>query len=212
MTKDYAIIIIDAQKGFTSHYGTLALHYGSLEMSGIRTALANLCSFLDSIPSETQRIFVRSEYKRGKFTSGNLGHPLANLCVTNANNDVEWADGIRPRQCDRVITKHELNAMYSTEYREIRKSTTAQGKRLLIFGGFTLTTCVQQTVRNTQKWLGDNDVQCCIALDLTGARLSYFKKAGTAVAPIETLKQELKQSHIRVVGSVWELLEGKFNA
>ena len=171
-----AFLIIDAQKGFTDSQGTFGVSYGIEELKEIWSALRNLQRCLQSLPQATHTVFVRSEYKKGQFTGGSLHHPLAYLC-TPSHYDSEWADGIVPREDSCIITKNSTNVFDSENYRGCIQDLLDRGVQHLIFGGFTLTTCVQQAAVQTFLSFGSNhNLTVSLALDITGSRMSRYNR------------------------------------
>ena len=89
-----ALVVIDAQRAFVDPEGSVARTFGIDDVQPGVAALGRLCRFIAGHRSIGPTIFVRSEYRPGQFTSGDLNHGMAHVCVPGRNIDCEWASGV----------------------------------------------------------------------------------------------------------------------
>ncbi len=108
------VIVIDPQKGFTSE-GSFGKAFSKKDIKPIEESFEKLENFINALPPEVYRIFVKSQYRKGQFTSGQLHEPLSSLCVPEAhNNDMEFA--ITKPSEETLVYKSQNNSLASPEF------------------------------------------------------------------------------------------------
>ena len=86
LSRHSALVVIDAQRAFVDPEGSVARTYGIDDVQPGMAALGRLCRFIAEHRSKGgPTIFVRSEYRPGQFTDGQLDHGMANVCVLGIN-------------------------------------------------------------------------------------------------------------------------------
>ena len=113
------LVVIDAQRAFVDPAGSLARAFGLDEVRPGAAALSRLQALLAKRPADARIVLVRSEYRPGQFTGGQLDHPLADLCVPGRNIDCEWALDLDVSRASTVVTKHHADASEAAAYREV---------------------------------------------------------------------------------------------
>jgi nicotinamidase-related amidase len=183
MTKT-SLILIDPQVGFCSASGSLARYYGYEEMSKINEALAKLEKALN----EAQRThLVTSQYFPGQFTDGDLGHPLASLCVPMANDDCKLVDRLVKINFNSHSTKNETSAMSCKEFKEQIEKDLNQGTRNFVISGFLFEHCVKTTALELWEIASTWNVDVYVSSDLTASRLTKYAN-GEVQATIDCLR------------------------
>ncbi|MBI3466923.1 MAG: isochorismatase family protein [Planctomycetes bacterium] len=201
--------MVDPQKGFTDHAGSLAKANGSDEIGPSIAVVTLLETILKGLRTGGVRtLLVRSEYVPGQFTAGRLDHPLSHLCVPNANVDCEWTNALEDFQADSVVTKHEIDAMTAPQYQAAVSRCVAQGAREICFAGFQFTTCVAETALSTRIGLKSQCPRCIVVQPLTGSRRSSYEASGRAVSRVAQTVEKLLRLDVEVVAEVPPVLRG----
>jgi len=194
------LIIVDAQGGFTHPEGSLARVFGDEEIRPSMLAMASLRAAIRRARSSGIGIvLVRSEYRAGQFTLGRLDDPMAYLCVPGATRDSDWAEGIDPAVAEHVVTKRDMDAMLSSDYRDVVSRAIDGGVRTLCFAGFQLTTCVKATALSTHRAFAMSGVRSVVFQSLVGARASSYRAAPGAPSRVADACSELRKAGVEVV-------------
>ena len=170
--------------------------FGADEMRPGVEALDRLRAYLADRGDRGPTVFVRSEYRVGQFTNGNVNHPLANLCVPGRNVDCEWANGLVVSPHQTVVTKHEADAGESSTFRAVIDDLVQAGTQRIVMVGFQLTTCVQASALSTQRMVRDRGARVTVIEALTGVRASSVLSPG--VSRVEATIRELESSGVAV--------------
>lgn len=193
------LVVIDPQQAFTHPDGSLARAYGCDEIRPGVEALGQLHRFLARCPPSLEAAFVRSEYRPGQFTEGQLDHPLANLCVPRANIDCEWADGLDLGRASRVVTKRQADAMAAPEYRNLVEDAVGLGVTTVCVAGFQLTTCVKATAMSMIARYRGQGVRVAILQWLTAARASSYRPGDEPQSRVEQACRDLRISGVELL-------------
>ena len=199
MTSDETIlVVIDAQRAFVDPAGSLMRAFGPDEVRPGVEALGRLLAYLAERGSRGHVVFVRSEYRRGQFTGGQLTHPLADLCVPGRNVDCEWAVGLDVLPHQLVVTKHQADAGESAAFRAAIERVVQDGARRIAMVGFQLTTCVEASAKSTRRLVSDRGVQVVVVESLTGVRASSRYPA-SGLSRVEATRQRLEGCGVLVI-------------
>lgn len=200
------VIVMDPLKGIADDDGQFAKDFGLPELREIRQALENCQNLVDSLPYGTRVIFIRSEYAPYQFAPGNVAPSVAPLSNWDNTHDSKWAEGIRPPDLAKILTKRVNNAAEEVTYRTAIITAIHEGVRFIIFGGGTTTTCIKQTSIATQAAVTEKSVQCVVPLDLVGARMSYHKRpADGSPSRIEQTIEEIRAAGVKVINSIKDI-------
>jgi nicotinamidase-related amidase len=193
------LVVIDAQRAFVDPAGSLARAFGLDEVRPGADALSRLQAFLALRPGDARVVLVRSEYRPGQFTGGQLDHPLSDLCVPGRNIDCEWAVGLDVSRASTIVTKHQADANETTGYRQAIERAIAEGTRRIVFAGFQLTTCVKASALTTAGLFAVRGVRVAVVESLAGARAGSYLPTHEGVSRVEIARRELRGSGVDVV-------------
>ena len=192
-------MVIDPQRAFVDHEGSLARAYGTEDVQPGMAALHRLCRFIAEHRSAGPTIFVRSEYRPGQFTHGELNHEMAYVCVPRRNIDCEWAAGVEVSAHDVVITKHHADAGESAAFREAIEQAIRDGVDRIVVAGFQFTTCVAASAASTLEMVRGRGVRVAVIEALTGSRASSHVCAASGVSRVESTRRFLETVGVEVV-------------
>ena len=194
------LVVIDAQRAFVDPEGSLMRAFGADEVRPGVEALGRLLAYLADRGDRGPTVFVRSEYRVGQFTDGDVDHPLASLCVPGRNIDCEWANGLVVSPDQIIVTKREADAGESATFRAVIDEVVGAGTRRIVMVGFQLTTCVQAAALSTQRMVRDRGAQVAVMEALTGVRASSLRSAG--VSRVETTRRQLESCGVEIIRHV----------
>lgn len=199
LTHRTLLVVIDAQRAFVDPAGSLARTFGIDDIQPSTTALRRLCAFLTDRWSEAHIVLIRSEYRPGQFTKGQLDHPLADLCVPDRNIDCEWPSGLDTSRASAVITKHHADAIETVHYRDVIEQAIAAGTQQILCAGFQFTTCVSASALSTFRMVGGRGVRVGVVEGLSGARASSYEPTPLGLSRFEATRRTLRASGVTVV-------------
>ena len=197
-----ALVVIDAQRAFVDRDGSLARTYGIDEVQPGVAALRRLRGFIAERRATGPTIFVRSEYRPGQFTNGELGHEMAYVCVPGKNIDCEWAAGVDVLPHDVVVTKHEADAGESAAFRDAIEQAIRDGAGRIVMVGFQFTTCVAASAASTCEMVRRRGVRVAVIEGLTGSRASSHAPGASGVSRIESTRRYLETVGVEMVSEV----------
>ena len=194
-----ALVVIDAQRAFVDPEGSVARTYGIDDVQPGVEALGRLCQFIAEHRSIGPTIFVRSEYRPGQFTSGDLNHGMAHVCVPGMNVDCDWAAGLEISPHDVVVTKHHADAATSDAFRAAIEQTIRDGVDRIVVVGFQFTTCVAASALSLVQMVRERGVRVAVVEALTGIRASSHVPGASGVSRVESTRRDLETAGVEVV-------------
>jgi nicotinamidase-related amidase len=197
-----ALVVIDAQRAFVDPEGSVARTFGIDDVQPGVEALGRLCRFLVEHRSNGRTIFVRSEYRPGQFTSDDLNHGMANVCVPGINIDCEWAAGVEITPHDVVVTKHHADATESAAFRAAIDRAIREGVDRIVVVGFQFTTCVAASAASTFEMVRDRGVLVSVIEALTGSRVSSYMPDASGASRVESTRRHLQSVGVEVVAEL----------
>jgi nicotinamidase-related amidase len=197
-----ALVVIDAQRAFVDPEGSLIRTFGITEAQPGQAALDRLRPFIAEHQSIGPTIFVRSEYRPGQFTNGDLNHGMANVCVPGINIDCEWAAGLEISPHDVVVTKHYADAATSDAFRAAIEQTIRDGVDRIVVVGFQFTTCVAASALSLVEMVRERGVHVAVVEALTGIRASSQVPGASGVSRVESTRHTLETAGVEVVRDV----------
>ena len=203
-----ALIVVDPQKAFVDSRGSLIRAHGHAEVQpGVR-ALERLREALRVARGRGMPVvLLRSEYRPGQFTDGDVDAPMGRVCVPDANADCEWAEGLGVVASDTIITKHSEDGCEASAYRDCLDALVAQGLQVAFLAGFQLTTCVRATALSTARRLAPAGVRTVVLTAATGARASSYVEDAGAPSRAERTCRELARAGVDIARSMDALRE-----
>ena len=199
LSRHTALVVIDAQRAFVDPEGSVARTYGIDEVQPGMAALGRLCRFIAEHRSKGgPTIFVRSEYRPGQFTDGQLDHGMAYVCVPGANTDCEWAAGLDVSPHDIVVTKHHADAAMSDAFRAAIEQTIRDGADRIVMVGFQLTTCVVASAVSTFEMVRGRGVRVAVIEALTGTRASSHVPGASGISRVESTRRHLENAGVEL--------------
>ena len=196
---DTALVVIDPQRAFVDPAGSVARTFGVADIQPGIASLDRLLSFLAERRSTAPTIFVRSEFQPGQFTSGDLQHAMAQVCVPGEGIDCEWAAGIEISTHDVVVTKHQADAVETSAYRDAIDGALAGGVTRIAIAGFQFTTCVIATAVSTRELVHARGVRVAVIEPLTGSRVSSHQPGPSGVSRIDLTRRQLEAAGVELV-------------
>lgn len=195
------LVVIDAQRAFVDPAGSLWRLHGPDEIQPGLAALERLRELFRSRAHAGATIWVRSEYTAGQFTSGDLAHGMAHVCVPGQNVDCEWADGVAESMApgDVIVTKSHDDAWRSAAFRSAIDDAVRAGVTRIAFVGFQFTTCVVASALSTQQTLRERGVQVVVIEALTGSRVSSHRPATSGVSRMESTRRRLAAAGVEIL-------------
>jgi nicotinamidase-related amidase len=197
-----ALVVIDAQRAFVDPEGSVARTFGIEDVQPGVEALGRLRRFIDEHRSIGRTIFVRSEYRPGQFTNGQLDHGMANVCVPGINIDCGWASGIELSPHDIVVTKHHADAAESPAFRAAIDQAIREGVDRIAVVGFQFTTCVAASAVSTFEMVRDRGVLVSVIEALTGSRASSYRPDASGASRVESTRRHLESVGVEVVAEL----------
>lgn len=194
-----ALVVIDAQRAFVDPEGSVARTYGLDDVRPGVEALDRLRRFIDEHRAFGPTIFVRSEYRPGQFTSGDLNHGMAHVCVPGANVDCEWAAGLDISLHDIVVTKHHADAASSDAFRAAIEQTIRSGANRILVAGFQFTTCVVASAVSAFEMVRARDARVTVIEALTGIRASSHLPGPSGISRVEATRRLLASAGVEVI-------------
>ena len=196
------LVVIDAQRAFVDPEGSVARTFGIEDVRPGMAALDRLCRFIAGHRSIGPTIFVRSEYRPGQFTTGDLNHGMAHVCVPGRNIDCEWASGVELSPHDVVVTKHHADAVESAAFRDAIEQAIGNGINRIVMVGFQFTTCVAASAVSTLEMVRGRGVGVTVIEAFTGSRVSSYVPGPSGVSRIESTRRRLETSGVEVIADV----------
>jgi nicotinamidase-related amidase len=197
-----AWVVIDAQRAFVDPSGSLARTYGVEEVRPGVAALGRLRERLAVGALAGPAVWVRSEYRPGQFTDGQLNHGLADLCVPGRNVDCEWAAGVDVPAHHVVVTKHQVDAWHSDVFRAAIEQVLQSGVGRIVVVGFQFTTCVAASAVSMLDAVGDRGVRVAVIEELTGSRASSYLLGASGLSRVELTRRRLRSVGVELVRDV----------
>ena len=194
-----ALVVIDAQRAFVDPEGSVARTFGIDDVQPGVAALGRLCRLIAGHRSIGPTIFVRSEYRPGQFTGGDLNHGMAHVCVPGRNIDCEWASGVELSPHDVVVTKHHADAAESAAFRDAIEQAIGNGINRIVVVGFQFTTCVAATAVSTLEMVRGRGVGVTVVEAFTGSRSSSHLPDASGVSLVESTRRHLESLGVEVV-------------
>ena len=164
------LVVIDPQKGFVDKDGTFAEVFGEDDLKPIQEAISNTHRFINELPVNIRKIFVRSEYRPKQFSEEG---PLSILCVPSRNKDCQLSERITIPPNTKVVLKETNDACESAEFISALKSAIREDVNTVIYSGCTTTSCIRETALSTKELFPSVDV--IVPMDLVGARASSYE-------------------------------------
>jgi len=192
------LVVIDAQRAFVDPDGSVARTFGIDDVQPGVNALGRLCRFIAEHRSNGRTIFVRSEYRPGQFTDGQLDHGMANVCVPGINTDCEWASGVEITPHDVVVTKHHADATESAAFRAAIDQAIREGVDRIVVVGFQFTTCVAASAVSTFEMVRDRGVLVSVIEALTGSRASSYMPDASGTSRVESTRRHLESAGVEL--------------
>ncbi|HVQ12898.1 MAG TPA: isochorismatase family protein [Vicinamibacterales bacterium] len=199
LSRHTALVVIDAQRAFVDREGSLVRTFGIDEAQPGLAALDRLRQFVAEHRSIGPTIFVRSEYRPGQFTNGDLNHGMAYVCVPGENIDCEWATGVDISPHDVVVTKHHADAATSPAFRSAIEQAIEDGAAQIVVAGFQLTTCVVASALSTFEMVRARGVRVTVVEALTGSRASSHVPDASGVSRVEATRRALETAGVEVI-------------
>ncbi len=193
------LVIVDTQRAFVDPAGSAVRTFGTADMQPGVAALGRLRAFLAERDSTAQTIFVRSEYRPGQFTGGDLQHGMALVCVPGHGIDCEWAAGIEVRPRDVVVTKHHADATTSGPFLTAIDHAVDEGATRIEMVGFQFTTCVAASATSTVALVRARAVRVAIIESMTGSRASSHLPGPSGLSRIDVTRQQLEAAGVELV-------------
>ena len=193
------LVVIDAQRAFVDPAGSLARTFGPAELQPGVAALGRLRGFLAGRDATAQTIFVRSEYRPGQFTGGDLQHVMAHVCVPGHGIDCEWAAGIEVRPRDVVVTKHHADATTAGPFLTAIDHALDEGATRIEMVGFQFATCVAASATSTVALVRARAVRVAIIESMTGSRASSHLPGASGLSRIDVTRQQLEAAGVELV-------------
>jgi nicotinamidase-related amidase len=167
-----SLILIDPQVGFCSAKGSLARYYGCEEISQIQKSLIKLKKWIGEIP---RRHLVTSEYSVAQFTEGDANHPLANLCVSKANDDCSLVEELASVSFQSQHIKREPSALSSSDFNSEIENDLEQGIQTFVVAGFLFEHCVCSTAKELLTRLKGTGARVYVCSDFSASRLEKYR-------------------------------------
>jgi nicotinamidase-related amidase len=202
LSTNTALVVIDAQRAFVDREGSLIRTFGMEAAQPGVAALDRLRQFIDAHRSTGSTIFVRSEYRPGQFTDGDLDHGMAYVCVPGSNLDCEWAAGVDIAPHDIVVTKHHADAATSDAFRAAIERAIQDGADRIVITGFQFTTCVLASAMSTFEMVQARGVRVTVIEPLTGSRASSHVRGSSGVSRVEVARRQLASAGVEVITDV----------
>jgi nicotinamidase-related amidase len=196
------LIVIDPQRAFVDPEGSVARTFGAADIEPGMAALGRLRALLAGRPSTARVIFVRSEFRPGQFSDGDLHHGMARVCVPGYGIDCDWAAGLEIAAHDTVITKHQADATRSSAFREAVERAVAGGVTRIAITGFQFTTCVVATAVSTLELVRARGVHVAVIEPLTGSRVSSYQPGPSGISRVEATRRQLEAAGVELVATV----------
>jgi nicotinamidase-related amidase len=193
------LIVIDPQRAFVDRAGSLARTCGIEELQPGLDALGRLQGFIAERRSTLPTIFVRSEYRPGQFTNGQLDHGMAYVCVPGTNIDCEWATGIELGPHQVVVTKHQADAGESAAFRDLIEQAIADGVEQFFVVGFQFTTCVAASAVSTLNMVQSSGARVTIIEELSGSRASSHLPGASGVSRVQSTRHHLQNAGVALI-------------
>lgn len=188
--KNVSLILIDPQVGFCSTSGSLGLQYSVGELSRIDAVIPKIRA---AMKEATRRHLLRSEYSAGQFTDGDLEHPLANLCVPNANNDCDILEPLSAIEYHSSTVKREQSAISSSAFCSEIERDINSGIKSFILSGFLFEHCVATTALDLASMLADSGAEVVVCRDLVASRAQKYSDG-----IVNQTADELRNSGVKI--------------
>jgi len=193
------LVVIDAQRAFVDPEGSVARTFGIDDVQPGVDALGRLRQFIAGHRAVGPTIFVRSEYRPGQFTNGDLNHGMAHVCVPGMSVDCEWAAGLEISADDVVVTKHDADAATSDAFRAAIEQAIRDGVDRILVVGFQLTTCVVASAVSTLEMVRTRGVRVTVVETLTGSRASSHVPGTSGVSRVESTRRYLQSVGVEMI-------------
>lgn len=177
----FGLVVIDPVQAFTDPAGVIGQIHPAEQFSLIRETVERLASF--AAVQSGPKLWVTSRYAPGQFSSGDLDHALAHLCVDVSGTDCAWDPRLRPPADARVVTKTSVDAGSSPAFVEATEAMVDEVDAVLITG-FWLSACVAATAAScAQRFAGR--VPVVVPLSLAATRLALYDPADDHPADVD---------------------------
>jgi nicotinamidase-related amidase len=191
-----ALIVIDPQRAFVDPAGSVARTFGVADTQPGLEALARLRIALAGRHDAAPTIFVRSDYRPGQFTGGDLSQGMAYVCVPGRGIDCEWAAGISVPPHAVIITKHQADAAGTDDFRAAIEDALARGVTRLAITGFQFTTCVMASALSMLDLVRARGVRVAVVEPLTGSRASSHVPGPSGLSRVDATRWQLEAAGV----------------
>lgn len=144
-----AVLVIDAQKAFTSQEGSMAA--AGVDVSAVQDTVPDLAGFVERCRGRLPLVFVRavraadgSESFEECFGLVPRSQRSGATCCAGTI-DVEYAEGIGPAPEDHEVEKQRYDAFRGTD---LDSHLREEGIETVILTGFLSDVCVESTARS----------------------------------------------------------------
>ena len=138
----FGLVVIDPVRAFTDPDGVIGRIHPAEQFSLILETVERLAGF--AAVQSGPKVWVTSLYAPGQFSSGDLDHPLAQLCTDASGADCAWDPRLVPPADALVVTKTSVDAGSSPAFVEATEAMVGDVDAVLITG-FWLSACVAAT-------------------------------------------------------------------
>lgn len=187
------VLVIDPQVAFSDAQASLAQAFGAHETLPIRACAQALERFLLAYRPRGELCLIRSEYRPGQFTAGELNHPYAMACVPGHGRDGDWCLSADAVAGLRVVTKAEESAVPA-----LAPLLQTPGLTEVLVAGFLATSCVRKTVLDLLRVVPPG-VKVGVLEDLVASRASNYASAS---ARHPAALAEMRAAGARLLSSV----------
>jgi hypothetical protein len=174
---DTSVLFIDPQRSFTRGAWMESIgRQGEIEVSPIRQAFENCANFLHMYYHKLEVMFTRCPFPPDSYSWDDV---IANEISKNHPYFIKPGNSV-------LIPP-------SNGFREWVTSLLERGKKKLIIGGCTLTSCVRVSSVETYKAFSESGLQVIVDLNLSGARLSNYSISPLfdGLSPVEAAVREM---------------------
>jgi nicotinamidase-related amidase len=194
---DRLILVIDPQVAFCGPAGSLSKAFGVSELTVIAERLRDLEAFLASYPHRDELCVIRSEYRPGQFTGGDVNHLYSQACVPGHFDDCGLSLSQSALAGVRVLTKHEESA---ASVPELMGMLRVGGPKHVLLAGFLTTSCVFKSALALRNALPEF-VTVGVVEDLTASRASNYRSEAGGISRHEAVLEEMRCAGIAIMRS-----------
>jgi nicotinamidase-related amidase len=183
----FGLVVIDPVRAFTDPAGVIGQIYPAEQFSSILETVERLASF--AAAQSGPKVWVTSLYAPGQFSSGDLDHPLAQLCTDASGADCAWDPRLLPPADALVVTKTSMDAGSAPAFVDATEAMVGSVDAVLITG-FWLSACVAASAASCAQRLAGR-LPVVVPLSLAATRLGLYDPADDHPADVDvTIKLE----------------------